>query len=190
MIFILFGKSGVGKSTVYKDLIKYKKYDLTPIVPYTTRPPRPDDIEGIDYHFINKDQFLEMMVDGDLFEATKFKVANGDTWYYGTPKADYKSKGDKIIIANPFNLKSILKNCRHNKIPAKAIYLYCQSKVSFRRLVDRDDDMKEASRRIDADKKDFTRKLIECAHYKVDTSNVTPKEAGMAVGDIILSEKR
>ena len=47
------GKSATGKDTLYKELLKRKELDIKPVVPYTTRPIREGEQEGVEYHFVD-----------------------------------------------------------------------------------------------------------------------------------------
>ena len=185
MIFILFGQSGTGKTTVLQDVIKFKKYNLTPIVTYTTRPPREDEVDGKDYHFIDKDTFLDMSVQGKFLETSKYTVSGGEIWYYGSLKSDFTSDGDKIVIVNPEGLRSILRSCRTNNILTTTIYLYCQETVRLKRLEKRGDSYSEIKRRMEADKKDFKDSVVRLANHKINTSRLTFKQVSTKVGNII-----
>ena len=187
MLFILFGKSGVGKSTVLKDLIKYKKYKVEPIITYTTRPRRKDEKNDVDYHFIDKDAFLDMSIHNKFLEATKYKVTDGDIWYYGSAKEDYlkAKREDKIVIVNPDGIEPILKFCKENKIIVRVFYLHCHESVAIKRLEKRGDEWKEIKRRLAADDKDFTKDIIKCAHHKINTSCLSPKQTAIKVGTVI-----
>ena len=115
MIYILFGKSGVGKSTLYKKLIDDEELDLTPILTYTTRPLRQGEIDGIDYHFLTENEFHRLEEEGEFLESHSYIVANGDIWYYGIAKKDFTNDKEKIIIADPYNIKVIIDECRKHK---------------------------------------------------------------------------
>lgn len=78
-IFILSGPSGSGKSSVLSIVLKkLDKYFFS--VSATTRSPRPGEINGVNYYFITKEKFLEMIDKGEFLEYTRY-VDN----YYGTP---------------------------------------------------------------------------------------------------------
>ena len=55
-LFVISGASGVGKSTVLKQVMEMRK-DLSFSVSATTRPPRPGEVDGQSYYFITKDRF-------------------------------------------------------------------------------------------------------------------------------------
>lgn len=73
--------SGAGKTTVLKRIMR----DLPKIrfsVSYTTRPPRPGEKEGVDYHFVSRDEFQQMIQTGAFAE---WMEVHGN--YYGTSRA-------------------------------------------------------------------------------------------------------
>jgi guanylate kinase len=78
---VLSSPSGAGKSTMTRRLLAEHR-DVSVSVSVTTRPPRPQEVEGTDYFFISRKRFAEMVEAGDLLEhATVFGHR------YGTPRA-------------------------------------------------------------------------------------------------------
>ena len=80
ILFILSGPSGVGKGTVRKKLFE-KATDLKYSISMTTRQMRPGEQEGIDYFYKSKEEFEQLIQEGELLEYAKY-VDN----YYGTPR--------------------------------------------------------------------------------------------------------
>ena len=78
--FIVSGPSGVGKSTVLKALLE-KRPDLYFSVSATTRSPRPGELDGIHYHFMDVDSFRKWISMEQFLEYAEY-VGN----FYGTPK--------------------------------------------------------------------------------------------------------
>ncbi len=81
MRLLLSGPSGVGKSTLIKELLA-RQEDLVLSVSATTRPPRPGEREGIDYHFVSREIFEEMLAQDAFLE-----WARVHDHLYGTPLA-------------------------------------------------------------------------------------------------------
>jgi guanylate kinase len=82
MLVILSGPSGVGKDTVI-DAWRATNPQVERVVAYTTRKPRPGEVDGVDYHFIPRDQFFEFAEAGDFLE---FKEVHD--YHYATPLRD------------------------------------------------------------------------------------------------------
>ena len=79
-IIIVSGPSGVGKGTILKELMR-RDPKLRFSVSATTRAPRPGEVEGVNYFFVDKHYFEKMIEDGQLLEHA-FYAGN----YYGTPE--------------------------------------------------------------------------------------------------------
>lgn len=80
-MFVLSSPSGAGKSTITRSLLKGNA-DLEVSISATTRPRRPGEVNGQDYHFVDQARFDQMVEQKDMLEyATVFKNS------YGTPRA-------------------------------------------------------------------------------------------------------
>ncbi|MBR6163462.1 guanylate kinase [bacterium] len=109
-LFIIAGCSGVGKGTLIKEFLK-KNNDIIFSVSYTTRQPRPGEENGVNYFFISKSEFEEMIKHDGFIEHAEF---SGN--YYGTGKAFIEkklAKGQNVL------LEIEVKGCRQvkSKIP-------------------------------------------------------------------------
>jgi len=78
-LIVISGPSGVGKTTLYKKLLEDFKDSLSFSISATTRKPRKGEIDGKDYYFISKQEFLEKIKNNEFLEWT-FIYDN----YYGT----------------------------------------------------------------------------------------------------------
>ena len=81
-LLIISGFSGVGKGTVIRTLMERHPGEYVFSVSATTRPPRPGETDGVDYHFITEEAFSAMIENGDFFEYAGYQGK-----HYGTPKA-------------------------------------------------------------------------------------------------------
>ena len=70
-IVILVGQSGSGKSAIYKQLVKrgYKG-----LITNTTRPMREGETNGKDYNFLSKDQFDNLIAEGQMVEYRRYNM--------------------------------------------------------------------------------------------------------------------
>lgn len=114
MIYLIVGNSGSGKTTQAK-LLK-ENNNLQKIITYTTREIRPDEINNIDYHFININTFKELKNQNKLIAITKF--ANN---YYAVPKNELL----KYIDSNKSTILIVdLQGVKDLKDEFKAICIY------------------------------------------------------------------
>ena len=106
-LFVISGASGVGKSTVLKQVMAARQ-DLSFSVSATTRAPRPGEQDGVHYYFISKDAFLRMIEEDSFLEYN----AHMDN-YYGTPKTQLEEKlisGSVILDIEPNGAFNVRKN--------------------------------------------------------------------------------
>jgi guanylate kinase len=83
ILFVLSAPSGTGKTTLCENLRATPDFIYS--VSCTTRAPRAGEVDGTDYHFLSREQFLGMIERGEMLE---YAVVHGN--YYGTPKASVK----------------------------------------------------------------------------------------------------
>ena len=81
LLIILSGPSGVGKETVRTRLDKIRKFELTYSISMTTRSPRNQEVDGVNYYFVSEAEFKKNIENDNFLEYAKF-VGN----YYGTPR--------------------------------------------------------------------------------------------------------
>lgn len=144
----LVGKTCAGKDSILKNLVS--NFEYKPVVTYTTRPMRDGEVDGVDYHFIDKSQFRRMKIQGFFAETTSYNVATGETWYYGTLLKDLKD--DSVIILNPEGLRTLKENKDLNIV---SFLITAKEETLRERLKKRGDNPEEAERRLEADRKDF-----------------------------------
>ena len=82
-IVCLMGRSSSGKDTIYKRLLEQKQVILQAIVPYTTRPIRAGEREGVEYHFTDEAGFQELRSQGSVIEDRVYHTRLG-IWRYFT----------------------------------------------------------------------------------------------------------
>lgn len=84
-LVVVSGPSGAGKTTVMKRVFQHSALPLARSVSATTRPPRPGETDGLDYHFLAPDRFAHLQKEGEFLEC--FEVFGGGHWY-GTLRSE------------------------------------------------------------------------------------------------------
>lgn len=95
LLVVVSGPSGAGKGTVLAHAIRNYP-NLQYSVSVTTREPRPGEVDGVNYYFVTKDRFKEMLAGGELLE---HQQVYGN--YYGTPKQkvlDKLEEGFDVVL--------------------------------------------------------------------------------------------
>lgn len=139
---ILVGKAASGKDHLRK---KYESRGFKYAVSYTTRQPRPGEIEGSDYFFISEEEFQAMIDRDEWYEWVSF---NG--WKYGTSREQFEE--DDLFIMTPSGISHISEEER-----AKSLIMYLDVPEEKRRerLEARVMPGDSVERRIIADNEDF-----------------------------------
>lgn len=86
-IICLMGKSSTGKDTIFKKLLENEQLDLKVIIPYTTRPIRAGEQEGVEYHFTDEAGFQKLAAAGKIIEDRAYDTVHG-LWRYFTVADD------------------------------------------------------------------------------------------------------
>lgn len=136
----------VGKAASGKDYARKKLQDrgFTYGISYTTRPPRTGEVDGVDYHFISKEKFEEMIANNEFYEWVPF---NG--WYYGTSLEQFYR--DDIFIMTPKGIAHIPAEDRKRTL---IMYFDIPYEIRKERLALRSD-ADAVDRRLAADEADF-----------------------------------
>lgn len=95
LLIVISGPSGVGKDTVIQRM-KERKLPFHFVVTATTRRPRPNEVNGVDYFFVSHDEFAEMINQGELLE---YAIVYND--YKGIPKAQVRQaleSGQDVVM--------------------------------------------------------------------------------------------
>ena len=145
MLVILSGVSGAGKDTIKKELLK-RMDDVITLPSFTSREKRPTEEEGVQYHFITKEEFEEKIKNGDFYE---YDVHHGN--YYGTSRElmGNKIKEGKIIVKDiEVNGTENLLKILGNDTRIVTIFLKVEKEELKRRLIERGDNIQDIEVRL------------------------------------------
>lgn len=82
-IYCIMGKSSSGKDTIYKKLAEDADLPVKTLVPYTTRPMRDGETDGVEYYFCDEDKLAELEAAGKVIELRAYNTVHG-VWKYFT----------------------------------------------------------------------------------------------------------
>lgn len=82
-IFCLMGKSSSGKDTIYKSLMEDDSLGLKRMIPYTTRPIRQGEQDGVEYYFVSEQRLKDLQEAGKVVELRAYDTVYG-IWKYFT----------------------------------------------------------------------------------------------------------
>ena len=82
-IFCLMRKSSCGKDTLYKRILSDSSLPLKTLIPYTTRPPRKEERNGVEYYFLTEEEEQELERKGKIIELRAYHTLHG-IWKYFT----------------------------------------------------------------------------------------------------------
>lgn len=97
-IVCLMGKSSTGKDTIYKRLLEDRGLSLKKIVPYTTRPIRDGERDGVEYFFRSEEDFLRLKEQGKIIEDREYHTFHGLWRYFLADDGQITSSGNYIMI--------------------------------------------------------------------------------------------
>lgn len=172
MIFYLMGKSASGKDSIYK-MLKIKLDMLKEVAIYTTRPIRDNEIDGVEYNFVDID-FLEKNKD-KVIEKRVYHTVFGD-WYYATLDDGKIDKNDNYIMIG--TLESYMKlRDYYGKEYLYPIYIEVdnetrKSRALAREMKQKKPSLDEMERRFKYDEIDFSEENIKKSDIKKRYENI------------------
>ena len=182
IMVILSSPSGVGKTTLTKKIQqKYQSFKIS--VSHTTRSPRSNEVDGVDYHFVSERKFKELINNGKFYEYAKI-FEN----YYGTLKKNVDDtiiKNDIIFDIDWQGTKQLSKFKNLNLIK---IYLITTNKEELKnRLVKRN---QNSESEIEKRFKSFDEDIKHWNDYDYIVINKNLEVCFKQIENIILSKKK
>ena len=153
-ILVLCGLSASGKDTILNMIDPI----FERLVSHTTRPKRQGEVDGVDYHFIDADDFLAMYVYGEIIEdRTYYTIENGKSavWHYGLHKSELEKDASDYVVIMDYQGIQQLKEKVDNDIKIIVAYVEASDEKRLDRVKKRGGEIAEFERRDIADKKSF-----------------------------------
>ena len=175
-IYCIMGKSSTGKDTLFKELLGDESLSLKTIVPYTTRPVRAGEKNGVEYFFCDEKKVEELEREGRIIELRAYDTIHG-IWKYFTVNDDQidLEHQNYLIIGT---LESYLKIRDYfGKEKVVPIYIEVEDGERLKRAIAREETQEvpkyeEMCRRFLADAQDFSEEKIRQAGIDCRFSNM------------------
>ena len=175
-IFFLMGKSTSGKDTIYKKLILDEDLLLKKVVPYTTRPMRDGETDGVQYFFKTEEEYRKLKADEKIIEERTYHTNYGEWRYFTVDDGQIDlDEGNYLVIGT---LESY---CSFREYVGKEalvpLLIDVSARIRLERAMKREAKQEnpkydEMCRRFLADEEDFAEKKIEEAGvtYRFDNN--------------------
>ena len=155
LMLVLSSPSGAGKTTLSKK-IQQSDSSFEISVSHTTRKPRPNEVDGVDYHFVSKEKFKLLLNDGAFYEHAQI-FGN----FYGTSKTSIKKiTNNNHNVLFDIDWQGSEQLSKFKELNLVKVFILPPSKEELeKRLIARNQDDKEAiKRRMLAYSKDISHK--------------------------------
>ena len=182
IMVILSSPSGVGKTTITKKIQqKYNSFKIS--VSHTTRSARSNEVEGVDYHFVDEETFKKLIDEEKFYEYAKI-FDN----YYGTSKKNVDENIKKNDILFDIDWQGTKQLSKHKKLNLLKIYLITHSKEELKkRLVKRN---QNSSEEIDLRFKSFNKDIKHWNDYDYIVINKNLDICFKQIEEIIKNNKK
>ena len=184
MLVILSGVAGAGKDTIIRALTK-KDPNICTVPAYTTRSPRADDIPGVSYNFVSKEEFEKLIENGDIYE---YDIHHHH--YYGTSKKLINEKAKDGIVIKDIDvngtekLKGLLKDMG---IKVVTIFLRVPREELKRRLENRVDKLSHEEIMLRLNRFDYEESKMNIYDYVMKNDDL---EKALEIIQTIIHEER
>ncbi len=173
-IYYIMGKSSSGKDTIYKHLTE-KKTDFRTVVPYTTRPIREGETDGVEYFFVTQEQLKKMQEARQVIEVRSYNTKCGVWTYFTADDGQINlEKYDYIMIGTLVSYRALRTYFGEDRI----VPLYIQVEDGERLFRALERERKEAApkyaelcRRFLADEEDFSEEKLQEAGIRIRFEN-------------------
>lgn len=158
-IFTVMGKSATGKDTIFKEIINQMQEQLKTVVLYTTRPIRTGETDGVEYHFVTRQDRDRLKEAGKIIEERVYQTALGEWFYFTADDGQIDLRENSYItISTLEGYESLLNYFGTEKIVP--VYIEVEDGERLSRALSRErmqnsPKYEELCRRFLADQKDF-----------------------------------
>ncbi len=193
-IFLLMGKSTSGKDTIYRNLIEDRELALKKVVPYTTRPQRSGETDGVQYFFKTEEEYQLLKASGKIIEERTYHTNYGEWRYFTADDGQIDlSKGDYLVIGTLESYCYI--RDYFGKENVEPLLIDVEARIRLKRAMHREEKQEnprydEMCRRFLADEEDFSEdKIKEAGITRRFTNNDKIEDCINSIRERILEVK-
>ena len=188
-IYYMMGKSSSGKDTLYGMLMKDEKLRLKTVVPYTTRPMRAGEENGVSYYFCDEDTVEKLEAAGKIIELRAYHTVYG-IWKYFTADDGQicLAESDYLMIGTVESYRKLKEY--YGEAYLVPIYIEVEDGMRLQRALERErrqenPKYEELCRRFLADEKDFSEEKLKEAGITKRFCNESLEETENAIAAYI-----
>ena len=191
-IYCLLGKSSSGKDTLFKMLLEESGLALKTIVPYTTRPIRVGEQEGVEYHFVTEETQKKLEAEGKIIELRAYDTICGIWKYFTVDDHQIQDLRQNYLLIGTLEAYGKLRDY-FGKERIVPIYIEVEDGIRLERAIGRERQQREPHyeemcRRFLADAADFSEEKLLDAQITVRFVNDDLKQTEENIRDYILSQ--
>lgn len=165
-MIVLVGASASGKTEIAK--ILFNKYGYKKCITTTSRSPRKNEVDHVDYHFLSKERFQEL-VDKDAF----LEVSIYNHHYYGFQKKDVMYKG--VVVLDPNGANAVI---RANIEDVMIVYVHSDKDLRESRMIQRGDCREDIKKRLISDDETFKPSNIKRIDLRIENHEIDIESLG------------
>lgn len=188
-IYVLMGKSSSGKDSIYQELFQIEDLQVKKVIPYTTRPIRDGETNGVEYYFCTDSEVTKLEEEGNVIELRSYNTVYGEWKYFTANDGQIDLKNNSYLLVGV--LQTYL-NIRDYFGPEKVVPLYVEVEDGERliRAIGRERTQKvpkyeEMCRRFLADSEDFSEEKLAAAGIEKRFENIDKAQVIAEIADYI-----
>ncbi len=191
-LFCVMGKSASGKDSLFKLLAADKELGLKTVVPYTTRPIRQGETDGVEYHFTNEEGFLGLKNAGKIIEDRAYHTVHGLWRYFTADDGQMDLVRENYIVIGTLEAYRQMLNYFGKSI-MRPVYVEVEDGERLARALCRERSQTEPKyaemcRRFLADQEDFSEDKIRDCYIVKRYANIELEQCFREIKNDILKE--
>ena len=164
-LYVLIGKSASGKDTLAEALLRKFEGRIGKVIPYTTRPIRIDEKNGVQYWYVSYRKMEEMEREGKILERREYHTVRGD-WYYFTADDGQIDLANRsaLMVGTPEAYAGLVKALGQEKVVPILVVLDDEERLMraiWREKQQKYPNFAEVCRRYLADEKDYSAEIVD-----------------------------